>query len=76
MKALASRRVPRVVYVSCEPESLARDLQILCHEGYELIEVQPVDMFPHTYHIEAVATLQMSQIRSGDMMKPAGDDSL
>ena len=48
----------RVVYVSCEPETLARDLRVLVDAGYELLEVQPVDMFPHTHHIECVATLQ------------------
>jgi 23S rRNA (uracil1939-C5)-methyltransferase len=58
LQALVQTRPPRVVYVSCDPSSLARDLRVLCAEAYELLEVQPVDMFPHTHHIECVATLQ------------------
>ena len=47
----------RIVYISCNPASLARDVALLS-ENYKLIEVQPVDMFPHTYHVEAVANLE------------------
>lgn len=47
----------RVVYVSCDPSTLARDLKILEEKGYKTEKVQPVDMFPHTSHIETVALL-------------------
>jgi 23S rRNA (uracil1939-C5)-methyltransferase len=48
----------RIVYVSCNPATQARDVKLLCAEKYQLMKLQPVDMFPHTYHIENVALLQ------------------
>jgi 23S rRNA (uracil1939-C5)-methyltransferase len=48
---------PRIVYVSCNPTTLARDLLFFSDRGYVLRRVVPVDMFPHTYHIETVAEL-------------------
>jgi 23S rRNA (uracil1939-C5)-methyltransferase len=59
LDALIARRIPRVVYVSCGPETLARDLRLLCLESgaYRLVSVQPLDMFPQTAHIETIATL-------------------
>lgn len=47
----------KIVYVSCNPASQARDIKILCENGYNLVKMRPVDMFPHTYHIENVALL-------------------
>ncbi|KUP09920.1 RNA methyltransferase [Bacillus coahuilensis m2-6] len=47
----------KVVYVSCNPATLARDLKVLQEGGYYTVEIQPVDMFPQTMHVEAVALL-------------------
>jgi 23S rRNA (uracil1939-C5)-methyltransferase len=54
----ASLRPPRIIYVSCNPEALAADLRQASAAGYALQIVQPVDMFPHTAHIETVAVLR------------------
>ena len=47
----------KVVYVSCDPATLARDLKILCENGYELKKIRAVDMFPMTVHVETVALI-------------------
>ncbi len=57
LSAMAAVGPRRIVYVSCNPASLARDLSRLHQLGYETIEVQPVDMFPHTAHVECCALL-------------------
>jgi 23S rRNA (uracil1939-C5)-methyltransferase len=50
-------RPVRAVYVSCNPEALSAELPVIVSEGYEVTSVQPVDMFPHTTHIETVVCL-------------------
>ncbi|MCH8061548.1 MAG: class I SAM-dependent RNA methyltransferase [Chloroflexi bacterium] len=57
LDALVSNRVPRVVYVSCDPDALARDLDRLVSGGYGVDSVEPLDMFPQTHHVECLATL-------------------
>ncbi|NMA84879.1 MAG: 23S rRNA (uracil-5-)-methyltransferase RumA, partial [Epulopiscium sp.] len=47
----------RIVYVSCNPSTFARDLVILTEGGYKLNKVQPVDMFPQTSHVETVVLM-------------------
>jgi 23S rRNA (uracil1939-C5)-methyltransferase len=58
LSALATLAPARIVYVSCNPSTLARDVGDLVRQGYRLEWVQPVDMFPQTPHIEAVARLR------------------
>jgi 23S rRNA (uracil1939-C5)-methyltransferase len=57
LRILANLKVPRIVYVSCNPASLARDLKLLAEMGYGLKEAQPVDMFPQTSHVECVTLM-------------------
>jgi 23S rRNA (uracil1939-C5)-methyltransferase len=58
LEAISKMAPKRIVYVSCDPATLARDLGILKELGYKTIEVQPVDNFPQTAHIENVARLE------------------
>ncbi len=57
VETLAALEVPKVVYVSCGPDTLARDCVWFSEAGYEIGEVQPVDLFPRTGHVESVCLL-------------------
>lgn len=57
LDAISNIDAKKIVYVSCDPSTLARDLAILEENGYNTLEVQPVDMFPHTSHIECCSLL-------------------
>ena len=57
LETIIEMKIPRVIYVSCDPATLARDLKVLSENNYEIKEVQPVDMFPHTMHVENVVLL-------------------
>lgn len=59
LRTILEMKPKRVVYVSCNPGTLARDLRVLEDGGYATLEVQPVDMFPHTSHVECVAILTL-----------------
>lgn len=58
LKAISNMQLKRIVYVSCDPATLARDLSALNELGYITQEIQPVDMFPQTSHVECVALLE------------------
>jgi 23S rRNA (uracil1939-C5)-methyltransferase len=59
LEALARIAAPRLLYVSCEPATLSRDLHALAQYGYRLRWAQPFDMFPQTRHVETLAVLEM-----------------
>ncbi|HUR72635.1 MAG TPA: class I SAM-dependent RNA methyltransferase [Sporichthya sp.] len=58
VEAIAELRPRRVVYVACDPAALARDIAIFAERGYSLSGLRAFDLFPHTHHLEAVATLE------------------
>ncbi len=62
LQAMIAMEPKRIVYVSCNPSTLARDLRVLEDGGYETMEVQPVDNFPQTNHVECVSLLQRETI--------------
>jgi len=57
-KLLAALRVPRIVYLSCDPTTLARDLHLLLEFGYRIEQVHLIDLFPQTFHMESLVCLK------------------
>lgn len=57
LETIVSIGPAKMVYVSCDPGTLARDLKYMVEKGYEVVEVQPVDLFPHTLHVETIVAL-------------------
>ena len=62
LETILEIRPDRVVYVSCDPATLARDLRILADGGYQLRKVRPVDQFGHTVHVETVVLLSREKV--------------
>lgn len=57
LEAIINNKIKQIIYISCYPSTLARDVNILANSGYKILEVQPVDMFPQTFHIETIVSL-------------------
>jgi 23S rRNA (uracil1939-C5)-methyltransferase len=58
LEGMVALQPRRIIYVSCDPSTLARDLKRLVQRGYELKQVRPLDLFPQTYHIESITLLE------------------
>ena len=59
LKSILIKLPKRIVYVSCDPTTLARDLSYLVKGVYSVIDVQPIDMFPQTHHVENIVVLEL-----------------
>jgi len=59
LKSIIAMKIPTVIYISCDPATLIRDLRILSDGGYNIKEVTPFDMFPQTIHVETVSLLSL-----------------
>jgi 23S rRNA (uracil1939-C5)-methyltransferase len=64
LHAVADSRAQKVAYLSCEPKTLSRDLDLLVSRGFQLVSVQPIDMMPQTGQVEALALLRRGGARS------------
>lgn len=69
LRTMVQMSPERIVYVSCDSATLARDLKFLCNNGYKLMKVRPVDMFPHTVHVEVVVSLGKNFAKSQEYVQ-------
>jgi 23S rRNA (uracil1939-C5)-methyltransferase len=60
LETIINSGIKKIIYISCEPSTLARDLKVLVEGGYKLVSASPVDMFPHTGKVECVVLLEKS----------------
>lgn len=74
LRAAAALAPKRIVYISCNPETQARDVEFLDSVGYAVVAVQPVDMFPHTDHIECIVALEPADALSPDRWGKEGGE--
>lgn len=74
LRAAAALAPKRIVYISCNPETQARDVEFLDSMGYAVVAVQPVDMFPHTDHIECIVALEPADALSPDRWGEEGGE--
>jgi len=65
MNELIACRVPRILYVSCDAATLARDLSVLAAAGYQVRQAGIMDMFPQTHHVETMVLLERKAKRHG-----------
>jgi len=61
LSSVCTLKPKKIVYISCNPETQGRDLHYLCKHGYKAVKAQPVDMFPHTNHVENIVMLVRTQ---------------
>lgn len=70
LDTMVEMKPERIVYVSCDSATLARDLKYLCERGYEIQRVKPVDQFPHTVHVEVIIKMQLVGKDEKSSVKP------
>ncbi len=58
MKSLGETEASRIIYISCNPTTMVRDIKTMLSQGFRFKSIKLFDMFPHTYHIESVAYLE------------------
>ena len=60
LESVSQAKIKKIIYISCDPATLARDAKYLCANGYKIEQIQPVDMFPRTMHIECIALFKIN----------------